>query len=190
MQKLNKIQTFQSQKHQVDDFYHSHSLTGVTMFELPIGFSLRFEFFHVEYEKTFYVDLYTQKNALRIFKTLNAAYAFVNEYMYEVQEDGKTYRLNSYIKIDVPETCTEFDEYGVVTGDVRSMDVQDLEITVKTYNCLKDIGIKTVGELLRYSKTDLLKTLKIGKISIEEICSALKSRGLFLSTSDRKVAVS
>ena len=47
--------------------------------------------------------------------------------------------------------------------------IEDLGLSVRAYNCLKRNGVKTVGELLKKSKKDLLQFHNLGKVSLEEI---------------------
>ncbi|MFA6060810.1 MAG: DNA-directed RNA polymerase subunit alpha C-terminal domain-containing protein [Taibaiella sp.] len=58
-----------------------------------------------------------------------------------------------------------------------SVDIDTLEFTVRTQNCLRDEGINTVCDLLKWSEVDLLKTPNIGKRSLTEIKNILKING-------------
>lgn len=59
--------------------------------------------------------------------------------------------------------------------------VDDLELTVRSANCLKTENIFYIGDLVQRSEVDLLKTPNLGKKSLNEIKDVLASRGLFLS---------
>ena len=58
--------------------------------------------------------------------------------------------------------------------------IDDLELTVRSMNCLKAEGIYTVGELIKWKERELLKTPNLGKKSLTEIKAVLQVRGLKL----------
>lgn len=58
--------------------------------------------------------------------------------------------------------------------------VDDLELTVRSANCLKGENIYYIGDLVQRSESDLLKTPNLGKKSLNEIKTVLASRGLAL----------
>lgn len=58
--------------------------------------------------------------------------------------------------------------------------VEDLELTVRSANCLKAEAIQYIGDLVQRTETDLLKTPNLGKKSLNEIKEVLTSRGLGL----------
>ncbi|MFI4846983.1 MAG: DNA-directed RNA polymerase subunit alpha [Candidatus Makana argininalis] len=58
--------------------------------------------------------------------------------------------------------------------------VDDLELTVRSANCLKAESIRYIGELVQRTEMDLLKTPNLGKKSLTEIKNVLLSRGLSL----------
>ncbi len=58
--------------------------------------------------------------------------------------------------------------------------VEDLELTVRSANCLKAESIQYIGDLVQRTETDLLKTPNLGKKSLNEIKDVLASRGLSL----------
>jgi DNA-directed RNA polymerase subunit alpha len=60
--------------------------------------------------------------------------------------------------------------------------VDDLELTVRSANCLKAESIFFIGDLIQRSETDLLKTPNLGKKSLTEIKNVLASHGLALGT--------
>src|SRR5438270_10964265 len=61
--------------------------------------------------------------------------------------------------------------------------IEDLELTVRSYNCLKREGIHTVGELVSRSEADLLDIRNFGAKSIDEVKAKLHSMGLALKDS-------
>jgi DNA-directed RNA polymerase subunit alpha len=75
---------------------------------------------------------------------------------------------------------------GVGGGGGGPMDdilIEELELGVRSYNCLKRAGIQTVGELLQKSESELAAIPNFGRKSIEEVVETLKSRGLDLRES-------
>ncbi|MCL2139187.1 MAG: DNA-directed RNA polymerase subunit alpha [Treponema sp.] len=62
--------------------------------------------------------------------------------------------------------------------------VEELELSVRSSNCLKNAEIKTIGELTRKSEDDIAKTRNFGKKSLQEIKEKLKEWGLGLGISD------
>ena len=64
-----------------------------------------------------------------------------------------------------------------------ALPVEDLELTVRSYNCLKREGIHTVGELVGRSEADLLDIRNFGAKSIDEVKAKLHSMGLALKDS-------
>jgi len=58
--------------------------------------------------------------------------------------------------------------------------IEDLELSVRAYNCLKSAGINTIAELIQKTENELLKTKNFGKRSLEEIKEVLTKMGLKL----------
>ena len=64
-----------------------------------------------------------------------------------------------------------------------ALPIEDLDLTVRSYNCLKREGIHTVGELLSRSEADLLDIRNFGSKSIDEVKAKIQSMGLQLKDS-------
>jgi DNA-directed RNA polymerase subunit alpha len=64
-----------------------------------------------------------------------------------------------------------------------ALPVEDLQLTVRSYNCLKREGIHTVGELISRSEQDLLDIRNFGSKSIDEVKLKLAEMGLSLKDS-------
>lgn len=60
--------------------------------------------------------------------------------------------------------------------------VSDLELSVRSSNCLKEAGIKYIGDLVRKTEMDMLKYRNFGKKSLSEINEVLTGMGLGLNT--------
>jgi DNA-directed RNA polymerase subunit alpha len=58
--------------------------------------------------------------------------------------------------------------------------IEELELGVRSYNCLKRAGVQTVGDLVRKSESELNAIPNFGQKSIEEVIETLDSRGLAL----------
>ncbi|MSO41065.1 MAG: DNA-directed RNA polymerase subunit alpha [Solirubrobacterales bacterium] len=58
--------------------------------------------------------------------------------------------------------------------------IEELELGVRSYNCLKRAGIQTVGELVRKSESELNAIPNFGRKSVEEVQETLRARGLSL----------
>jgi DNA-directed RNA polymerase subunit alpha len=58
--------------------------------------------------------------------------------------------------------------------------IEELELGVRSYNCLKRAGVQTVGDLLQKSESELNAIPNFGRKSIEEVIETLKARGLDL----------
>jgi hypothetical protein len=58
--------------------------------------------------------------------------------------------------------------------------IDDLELSVRTHHCLSDLGIETVGELMRHTVGDLLKHRNLGRKSIHELQGVLDELGVHL----------
>lgn len=58
--------------------------------------------------------------------------------------------------------------------------IEDLELSVRAYNCLKSAGVNTIADLIQRSEDELMKTKNFGKRSLEEIKEVLANMGLKL----------
>ncbi|MGN1171811.1 MAG: DNA-directed RNA polymerase subunit alpha [Lachnospiraceae bacterium] len=67
---------------------------------------------------------------------------------------------------------------------VLEMSIDELELSVRSYNCLKRAGINTVEELANKTSEDMMKVRNLGRKSLEEVLAKLKELGLQLNPSD------
>ncbi len=67
---------------------------------------------------------------------------------------------------------------------VLEMTVEELDLSVRSYNCLKRAGINTVDELIQRTEEDMMKVRNLGKKSLEEVQSKLAELDLSLKKSD------
>ena len=75
--------------------------------------------------------------------------------------------------IDAPKSSAVFDP-------ILLRPVDELELTVRSANCLKAENIYYIGDLIQRTETELLKTPNLGRKSLNEIKEVLASRGLTL----------
>ena len=64
------------------------------------------------------------------------------------------------------------------------MSIEELELSVRSFNCLKRAGINTVEELTQKSEADMMKVRNLGKKSLDEVKHKLEELGLGLKPSD------
>ena len=67
---------------------------------------------------------------------------------------------------------------------VLEMSIEDLELSVRSFNCLKRAGIATVEDLINKTETDMMKVRNLGKKSFDEVTAKLHSLGLDFAKED------
>ena len=67
---------------------------------------------------------------------------------------------------------------------VLEMNIDELELSVRSYNCLKRAGINTVEELCSRTPDDMMKVRNLGRKSLEEVLQKLEELGLHLRESE------
>ena len=67
---------------------------------------------------------------------------------------------------------------------VLEMSIDELELSVRSYNCLKRAGINTVEELTNKTSEDMMKVRNLGRKSLEEVLAKLKELGLQLQPAE------
>jgi DNA-directed RNA polymerase subunit alpha len=80
-----------------------------------------------------------------------------------------------------------FDEDDDRIRQILNTPVEELELSVRSSNCLKNANIKTIGELTRKTEDDIAKTRNFGKKSLQEIKERLKEWNLSLGITDMNV---
>lgn len=83
---------------------------------------------------------------------------------------------------DAVEIMVEKTEDG--KNGVMDMPIEELDLSVRSYNCLKRAGINTVQELTRKTEEDMMKVRNLGKKSLEEVKAKLGNLGLSLRPSE------
>ena len=67
---------------------------------------------------------------------------------------------------------------------VLEMNIEDMDLSVRSYNCLKRAGIHTVADLTRKTEEDMLKVRNLGRKSLDEVIAKLRTFGLDLKASE------
>jgi DNA-directed RNA polymerase subunit alpha len=62
--------------------------------------------------------------------------------------------------------------------------IEELDLSVRSYNCLKRAGINTVQDLTNRSENDMMKVRNLGRKSLEEVVAKLDSMGLCLASNE------
>ena len=65
---------------------------------------------------------------------------------------------------------------------VLEMTIEELDLSVRAFNCLKRAGVNSVGDLINKSPDEMMKVRNLGKKSLEEVISKLEALGFNLST--------
>ena len=78
----------------------------------------------------------------------------------------------------------EMEEGDEIVKQTLNASVEELELSVRSSNCLKNANIRTIGELIKKTEEDIAKTRNFGKKSLEEIKTKLEERGLSLGMTD------
>ncbi len=94
--------------------------------------------------------------------------------------------LNSFIDLSDAASNVEImnDKEPDTTKKVLEMNIDELELSVRSYNCLKRAGINTVEELCNKTSEDMMKVRNLGRKSLDEVLAKLKELGLSLNLGD------
>ena len=98
--------------------------------------------------------------------------------------------INDHMKLFVELVDNMSEQNILVSQDddkalkVMEMSVEDLDLSVRSYNCLKRAGISTVADLTRRTEDDMLKVRNLGRKSLEEVVKKLEELGLSLKAQE------
>ena len=67
---------------------------------------------------------------------------------------------------------------------VLELSIEELDLSVRSYNCLKRAGINTVEDLANKTEEDMMKVRNLGRKSLEEVLNKMNELGLSLSPND------
>lgn len=88
-------------------------------------------------------------------------------------------RLDWYLQHgDYKVELDERDKPGTVAKGVLGTTVEDLQLSVRSYNCLKRAGINTVEDILKLSEEEMMTVRNLGRKSTEEVVGKIHSLGL------------
>ena len=97
-----------------------------------------------------------------------------------------TEHLNLFVnlsdKASSAELIVEKDDKG--KEKILEMTIEDLDLSVRSFNCLKRAGINTVEDLINKSEEDMMKVRNLGRKSLEEVIQKLNSLGFSLQKED------
>ncbi len=83
-------------------------------------------------------------------------------------------------KIDMGEAAAAEAEVPTTSHGMENFPIEELELGVRSYNCLKRVGIETIGDLTSKSENELAAIPNFGRKSIEEVRETLAAHGLTL----------
>lgn len=98
--------------------------------------------------------------------------------------------LNEHLKLfinlsdesSITEIMAEKDEKG--KEKILEMTIEELDLSVRSFNCLKRAGINTVDDLINKSEEEMMKVRNLGKKSFDEVREKMASLGLNLSSEE------
>ena len=100
-------------------------------------------------------------------------------------EPDEAVSLAAKVFIDLSEAAQQADvmieKEDNAKEKVLEMNIDELELSVRSYNCLKRAGINTVEELTNRTPEDMMKVRNLGRKSLEEVLAKLKELGLQLN---------
>ena len=129
------------------------------------------------YEDNFDCDLLTievwTNGSITATNALSLASKFLSEHFSLIES------LNEFIK--EREYMTQKEEK--VINSKLDRKIEDLDLSVRSYNCLKRANINTVGELTQKTEEEMMKVRNLGRKSLKEVVQKLRSEGLDLKNS-------
>ena len=88
-----------------------------------------------------------------------------------------------YLREDIEEEEEE-EENSEKDNNMLDTKIEELDLTVRSFNCLKKAGIEEVGQLAKLSMADLLKIKNLGRKSLDEILEKMKELGFDLNQNE------
>ncbi|HIT62334.1 MAG TPA: DNA-directed RNA polymerase subunit alpha [Candidatus Caccovivens faecavium] len=94
--------------------------------------------------------------------------------------------INEHINLFI-ELCAQMSDMNILVSkeedkQVKLMElpIEEMDLSVRSYNCLKRAGLNTIQDLLKKSKSDMFKVRNLGAKSVEEVINKLESYGFTL----------
>ena len=122
----------------------------------------------VDYDKLT-IEVWTD-GSLKAYEALSLAAKVMTGHL-ELFVDLSETAKNTQVMVEKEESKKE---------KVLEMPIEELELSVRSYNCLKRANINTIEDLTKKSKEDMLKVRNLGLKSLEEVINKLESMGLSL----------
>jgi DNA-directed RNA polymerase subunit alpha len=90
--------------------------------------------------------------------------------------------LNLFVELsdDAKKTEIMVEREETIKEKVLEMTIEELDMSVRSFNCLKRAGIDTVEDLTNRTEEDMIKVRNLGKKSLDEVIQKLRSLGLDL----------
>ncbi|MBR3848797.1 MAG: DNA-directed RNA polymerase subunit alpha [Oscillospiraceae bacterium] len=85
---------------------------------------------------------------------------------------------------DIGNTSTVIEKAENQRDKVLEMTIEELDLSVRSFNCLKRAGINTVEDLISKTQEDMMKVRNLGHKSLEEVINKLDTMGLALASED------
>ena len=127
----------------------------------------------IDYDKLV-IEVWTD-GSLKPYEALSLAAKVMTEHL-ELFIDLSETAKNTQVMVEKEESKKE---------KVLEMTIEDLELSVRSFNCLKRAGISTVEDLTSKSISDMMKVRNLGKKSLDEVTNKLHALGLdFMSDED------
>lgn len=126
----------------------------------------------IDYDKLV-IDVWTD-GSLKPYEALSLAAKVMTEHL-ELFIDLSETAKNTQIMVEKEESKKE---------KVLEMSIEDLELSVRSFNCLKRAGISTVEDLTSKTISDMMKVRNLGKKSLDEVTNKLHALGLDFMTDE------
>ena len=126
----------------------------------------------VEYDKLT-IEVWTD-GSLKAYEALSLAAKVMTGHL-ELFIDLSEAARNTKVMVEKAESNRE---------RILEMPIEDLELSVRSYNCLKRAGISTVQDLANKTEADMMKVRNLGKKSLDEVINKLYSLGLNFASED------
>lgn len=126
----------------------------------------------VDYDKLI-IEVWTD-GSLKAYEALSLAAKVMTEHL-ELFIDLSEATRNTQVMIEKEESKKE---------KVLETSIEELELSVRSFNCLKRAGIATVEDLTNKSENDMMKVRNLGKKSLDEVTAKLHSLGLSFAEED------
>ena len=112
-----------------------------------------------------------------------AANLLIEHFVQIASISGNAPILTSYESSEVSSMILDEEEEALIADTIDeepSISIEDLELSVRAYNCLKRASINSMAELLKKSENDLISIKNFGKKSADEVVEKLREHGLDL----------